>query len=80
MLVRVDKTKVKRIIKKSGEWSGYMVGAKVSLLHIRRGWCIGCPVSFTSLENMEESISEWAYYNACWELGYYPAFYLDKAV
>lgn len=73
----MTKTQVKSAIKKHGTWKGYIAPCNVSPFHIRGGWCLGMPVTFGNLSEMDETINGFTYYNCNHELGYYVAYWQD---
>ena len=73
-LHKVTLRDVKRAIARDGRWSGYMAGNNVAAFHITAGWCLGTPVEFSSLEQLEETRNNFLYYLDR-ELGTYCAWY-----
>ena len=57
----------------------YIVGSKVNAYHITGGWHIGMqiePDRYRAADiEFDKMIDQWSWYNANYELGYYPAFY-----
>lgn len=72
---KLTKTQVKKIIRDTGKWAGYIVPCKVNTFHIVGGWGLGMKVEFTDLEEMEKTLNSFTYYNCNSELGNYVAFY-----
>ncbi len=87
MLIKETKAQVRARVRKTGEWTGYIVGNNVAECHVVGGWALGFPVTLVNVpggwvgvkgrENttLDDLLYEWAYYNANHETGYRPAFY-----
>src|SRR5690606_14469831 len=73
-LYKVTLRDVKRSIRDKGKWSGYMAGNRVAPRHIMDGWCLGPPVEFSSLEELEETQNHFLSFLDR-ELGTYCAWY-----
>lgn len=73
-LKRVNKTIIKSIIKKQGACTVNMLPCKVRLENM---WMSPYEIKLTSLEELEKTINQYAYYNCNNELGYYPAYYIN---
>lgn len=76
MLTKQHKNTVKSIIRRNGQWTGYIVGCKINPYHVANGWYLGYKVTINSLDELEKVINEWTYYNANDVFGDYPAFYV----
>lgn len=72
---RLHKNTVKKIIRDTGSWSGYIVASNVAEYHIANGWHIGCEVTVNSIDELNKAMAEYAYYNCNYELGYRVACY-----
>lgn len=86
MLVKQTKAQVRKYVRKYGSWSGYLVGCKVSVSHVVGGWHLGYKVELIMVgdwvvdknrpnSTLDDVTYAWAYHNAHYETGYYPAFY-----
>ena len=67
---RLHKNTVKKIIRDTGSWKGYIVASNVAEYHINGGWHIGSEVEVTSIDELDRAMASYAYYNCCYELGY----------
>ena len=65
----IHKSKVKAMLRRGVSFVGYIAPCNVNSFHIAGGWHIGMRVEFTSIEEMEETIREFSYYNCNNELG-----------
>jgi ribosomal protein L5 len=65
----VHKATVKAAIRNQGTWTGYIAPNKVSAFHITGGWHIGCKITVTTLEELEDVVDNFSYYNCNSELG-----------
>ena len=77
-MLRQHKNTVKATIRKEGQWSGFLVANKVHTGHVNGLWCLGMKVKITSLEELENVIAKYAYYNCNNELGNRVTFYVQQ--
>ena len=78
MLRPIHKNTVKAMLRKGQTFRGYIAPSKVNSFHIRGGWHIGMSVEFTSIEEMEKCLPEFAYYNCNAELGHTIRFWVES--
>jgi hypothetical protein len=69
-LQRVHKNTVKAKLRSGEQWTGYLCASNVAAYHVRAGWHCGCRVTATSIDDLNEKISNYAYYNCNNEMGY----------
>jgi len=77
-MLRQHKNTVKATIRKEGYWTGFLVANKVHPAHVNGLWCLGMKVKITSLEELENVIAKYAYYNCNNELGNRVTFYVQQ--
>lgn len=66
---RIHKATVKKQIKDSGKWEGYICASNVNSYHVNSGWHIGHSVSVTTIDALNALMRDYAYYNCNSELG-----------
>ena len=66
---RLHKNTVKAIIRRDGQWAGYIVASNVAPWHITRGWGLGCRVHVNSIDELNTAMDYYSYYNCNSELG-----------
>lgn len=69
MIKPIHKSTVKAMLRRGKTFKGYIAPSNVNSFHIRGGWHIGMSVEFTSIEEMEETVNSFAFYNCVPELG-----------
>jgi hypothetical protein len=69
MITPIHKSTVKAMLRKGKTFKGYIAPCNVNRANVNGMWHIGMPVKFTSIEEMEEIIRDYSYYNCCNELG-----------
>ncbi len=62
---------VKKEIKLTGKWQGYICANNVNTSHIWLGWHIGSYIEVNSLVEFNIRCASYKFYNCCYELGYY---------
>lgn len=62
MLNKISKNQVKAAIRKKGKWAGYLAGNKVNEYHINNGWALGVWVEVASIEELENTLSNFLCY------------------
>jgi len=65
------------MLRKGETFKGYIAPSNVNSFHIRGGWHIGMSVEFTSIEEMEDTVQNFAWYNCCSELGRRVSFWVE---
>jgi hypothetical protein len=65
----IHKNTVKAMIRKGIIFKGYIAPNNVNSRNINSGWHIGMAVEFSNLQEMEDTLSNFAYYNCIPELG-----------
>lgn len=73
----IHKNTVKAMLRKGKIFKGYIAPCNVNSFHITGGWHIGMDVEFTSIEEMKQTIDNFAYYNCNSELGQRVRFWID---
>jgi hypothetical protein len=66
----VNKNTVKATLRKTGTWSGWLTQSNVNSFHVTSGWCLGFPVTVTSVEELDKVCTEFHWYNDDAELGH----------
>ncbi len=74
----IHKNTVKRILRNSGVWSGYIAQSNVNSFHIKNGWVLGYPVTVHSAEELDKIIDQFHSYNNDPELGHRVRLWEDK--
>jgi hypothetical protein len=69
------KNTVKSRITINGHWTGFLVANKVNPIHIEGCWHLGFKVTVNSLDELENAVERFAYYNCNGELGNRVSFY-----
>lgn len=69
ILQPVHKNTIIAELKKGKTFVGWIAPAKVSASHVNGGWHIGMPVTWDSVDEMENTISVFKAYNCNPELG-----------
>lgn len=69
MIEPINKNTVKAMLRRGEAFKGYIAPCNVSAFHVIGGWHIGMKVEFTSLQEMEDTVSNYASYNCIPELG-----------
>lgn len=69
MLSRINKNTVKAKLRRGEKWEGYLAPSNVNSFHIISGWSLGCYVEVSTIEELNEYINNFAYYNCNSELG-----------
>lgn len=75
---RVRKQTVKRMIRKQGYAEVFILPCKANPHSPWFGGDNPHFLRFDSLENFEEVVTGMTIYQCCWELGYYPAYYIKE--
>lgn len=69
MLRSVNKNTIKAEMKRGKRFVGWIAPNKVAEFHVRGGWHIGMPVTWDTVAEMENTISNFKAYNCNPELG-----------
>lgn len=72
----IHKSRVKAMLRKGESFTGFIAPSNVNQFHINDGWHIGMSVTFTTIEDMETTIRDFAYYNCNSELGQHVRFWM----
>lgn len=70
ILEPIHKNKVIAMLKNGQPFVGYIAPSNVNSYHIDKGFGIGMRVKFTSVEELEKTVRNFAYYNCNAELGH----------
>ncbi|WP_040209693.1 hypothetical protein [Neobacillus jeddahensis] len=74
-MILQHKSTVKAAIRKDGHWIGFLSANLAHPAQVTSQWYLGMKVTFTSLEELERAVAEFAYYNCNSELGKWVSFY-----
>lgn len=61
-LERINKNTVKAALRRGQSLDVILCGDNVNAYHVIGGWCIGCPITVSSIEELDRAIASYAMY------------------
>ena len=66
---RIHKATVKKIIRNTGQWQGWICASNVNADNVNGRWRIGCYIEVESIAQLDQHMRDYAWYNCNGELG-----------